>query len=130
MSEPLPMRELTKEEIRSVCMVCKVVYANPEGTHDSHGLCPEHYEKTMADIRAKRAEREAAMSVQYEQCNGPTGRCLLPLGHGGDHWRMPSSETVRKTDAAMALTAVGRCPFCKSAVPSGEQCKCWNKEND
>lgn len=56
----LPDRQLTPEEIRSVCMVCGDVYKNPEGAFPSHGLCPTHYESTMADVRKKRAEREAA----------------------------------------------------------------------
>jgi hypothetical protein len=40
-----------------------------------------------------------------------------------------SGETVRKTDEAMALTAQGRCPFCKARMDD-EKCPCWNKEND
>lgn len=42
---------------------------------------------------------------------------------------MPTGATVSKTDAAMALTAKGLCPFCKRRM-TDETCPCWNKEND
>jgi hypothetical protein len=51
-----------------------------------------------------------------------------PEGFGSTRGSFPSSETVRKTDESMRLTDAGRCPFCKSKVPFGEQCPCWNKE--
>lgn len=40
-------------------MVCKKVYANPEGTVDSHGLCDEDHAATMKDIRDRRASMRA-----------------------------------------------------------------------
>lgn len=51
------------------------------------------------------------------------------LSEPGNRIRV-TGDTVRQTEEAMRLTAQGRCPFCKSIVEDGEQCPCWNKEND
>jgi hypothetical protein len=61
--------------LRVVCGWCpKVLREGVEPT--SHGMCRECADRLTAEIRQR-----------VSKCNGPTGACVLDLGHGGDHER-------------------------------------------